>query len=117
MQGGIVNLSGNFINLDSDERLEELYKRSGTTPVLLFKHSSTCSISLDIYREISGLDAEINLVVVQSARHISNLIASRTGLRHQSPQAIILRNGLPVYHASHYDITAEDVQQSLENIP
>ena len=102
-----------FVELDSVEKLEALFERSNEKPVLLFKHSVTCPISTGVYREMAGVDAEINLVVVQTARAISNAIAERTGIRHESPQAIVLKDARPVYHASHYDITAEDLGQLL----
>ena len=100
----------NFVNLDSLERLDELFKQSYEKPVILFKHSNACPISFGVRQIVSGLDADINLVVVQTARHVSNAIEDKTGIRHESPQAIALKDGRPVYHASHYDITAEDLK-------
>lgn len=104
----------NFIELNSIEKLEELFAKSNEAPVVLFKHSVTCPISAGVYQEVSGFDGEVNLVIVQKARNISNEIASKTGIRHESPQAIVIKNGRPVYHASHFDITAKDVENSLE---
>ncbi len=104
----------NFIELNSIEKLEKLFEESNEKPVVLFKHSLTCPISSGVYYEVSEVDTDVNLVIVQRARDISNEIASKTGIRHESPQAIVLRNGKPVYHASHYDITAADVENSLD---
>jgi bacillithiol system protein YtxJ len=106
-------MKANFIKLDSAQRLEELFQQSHEKPVVLFKHSVTCPISADVYREVAALDADVNLVVVQTARAVSNAIAERTGIKHESPQAIVLKNGEPVYHASHYDVTAEDLESRL----
>jgi len=103
----------NFIELNSIEQLEELFIESNSKPVVLFKHSVTCPISSGVYTEVSEVEADVNIIVVQTARHISNEIAGRTGVRHESPQAIVLKNGKAVYHASHYDITAEDVERNL----
>lgn len=103
----------NFIELNSIEKLEELFEKSNETPVVLFKHSVTCPISSGVYYEVAEADADINLVVVQKSRDVSNEIAARTGIRHESPQAIVIKNGAPVYHASHYDITAEDILNAL----
>src|SRR5256885_8470148 len=100
-------MAANFVTLDSVERLESLFKESHDKPVILFKHSISCGISSGVYSEVSQVDGDINLIVVQHARNISNAIAERTGIRHESPQAIVLKQGEPVYHASHYDITAE----------
>jgi bacillithiol system protein YtxJ len=106
-------MSANFITLDSVERLESLFERSHSEPVLLFKHSISCGISSGVYREVSQVKGDINLVVVQHSRSVSNAIAERTGIRHESPQAILLKGGEVVYHASHYDVTAEDIEAGL----
>lgn len=108
-------MRANFIEINSSEKLGELFEKSNETPVVLFKHSVTCPISANVFEEVSNVEAEINLIIVQRARQISNEIAERTNIRHQSPQAIILKDGKAVYHASHYDITAEDVKNSLES--
>lgn len=108
-------MNANFIKLDSNEKLEQLFQESHQKPVVLFKHSTTCPISSGVYQEISRVSGDINLVIVQTARPISTAIAEKTGIRHESPQAIVLKNGKPIYHASHFDVTAEDVAKSLEN--
>jgi bacillithiol system protein YtxJ len=105
----------NFIELNTIEKLEELFEESNKKPVVLFKHSVTCPISSGVYYEVSEVESDVNLVIVQKARDISNEIALKTGIRHESPQAIVLKNGKPIYHASHYDITAQDVENSLES--
>jgi bacillithiol system protein YtxJ len=50
---------------------------------------------------------------MQSARDISNAVAEKTGIRHESPQAIVLKNGAPVYHASHFDVSAEAINGEI----
>ena len=108
-------MSANFIKLDSPEKLENLFQESHEKPVVLFKHSTSCPISAGVYEEVSRVSADINLVVIQSARHISSAIAEKTGIRHESPQAIILKNGEPIYHASHFDVTAKDILNELSS--
>ncbi len=108
-------MPANFITLDSLEKLDELVAASHDKPVILFKHSNNCGISSGVYREVSDVDADINLVIVQNARSVSDLIAERTGIRHESPQAIVLKDGRPIYHASHYDITTGDIAVFIEN--
>ena len=108
-------MSANFINVDSIEGLERLVAESHQRPVILFKHSLTCGISSGVYREVSQVRADVNIVVIQTRREISNAIATLTGVRHQSPQAIVLREGKPVYHASHYDIEAEHIEANLND--
>ena len=106
-----------FVTIDEPFALEELFVHSYNEPVLIFKHSTTCPISAHAYREMSRLDAgparQIFLVVVQTARPLSNEIARRTGVRHESPQAIVLSRGEAVWTASHYDITAAEVERAV----
>ena len=108
-------MKARFNEINSAEELEKLFQKSNETPIVLFKHSLTCPISHGVYREVSNADADINLIIVQRARNISNAIAEKTGIRHESPQAIVLKNGEPIYHASHFDVTARDVEDNLSN--
>lgn len=102
-----------FSALANIETLDELTAASQNGPVVLFKHSSTCPISSAAYREMSRLAAPVSMVVVQQSRAVSREVEARTGIRHESPQAIILRGGRAVWSASHYDITAEEVERAL----
>ncbi len=56
---------------------------------------------------------DIALVVVQKARELSRRIETETGLRHESPQAIVLRNGEAVWSASHWSITIDALQSAM----
>jgi bacillithiol system protein YtxJ len=103
----------NLIKLDTLGKLEAAIEESRFRPVLLFKHSTNCGISCGVFRNVSTMDADINLVIIQTDRDISNEIERRTGIKHESPQAIVLKGGEAVYHASHYDITVEDINEHL----
>lgn len=107
-------MKANFTEIMSTEQLENLFELSNQKPVVLFKHSTTCPISAGVHQEISNADADINIVVVQHARNVSDAIAQKTGIRHESPQAIVLKNGKAVYHAAHYDVTASDVEAHVK---
>jgi bacillithiol system protein YtxJ len=98
-----------FVALEDSTALEELIARSHREPVMLFKHSLTCPISARAYKEMQAYDGEVALVVVQRAPEVSREVAARTGVRHESPQAIILRDGEARWSASHFDITAAAV--------
>ena|SRR5215216_3604749 len=106
-------MSANFIKVDSIDGLDRLFEQSFERPVVLLKHSTTCGISSGVYREVGLVAGDVNVVVIQTHRHISNAITTRTGIRHESPQAFVLRNGKPVYHASHYDIAVEHIEANL----
>ncbi len=107
-------MKARFKEIQNTEELDTLIEKSNEKAIVLFKHSATCPISAGVYQEISNADADINLIVVQRARDVSNAVAEKTGIRHESPQAFVLKNGKVVYHASHYDVTAIDVEKMLD---
>ncbi|HVF57117.1 MAG TPA: bacillithiol system redox-active protein YtxJ [Pyrinomonadaceae bacterium] len=102
-----------FTPVADTKTLDELLARSNQSPVLLFKHSTTCPISAAAYRQMEGVKGEVSIVVVQRNRDVSREVESRTGVQHESPQALVLRNGEVVWSASHFDITADAVERAL----
>ena len=102
----------NFVAVKDRAALDALIARSHREPIILFKHSLTCPISAFAYRQMKQMGAEVALVVVQQARDVSRAVETVTGIRHESPQAIILRNGRPAWSASHYEITTVAVTQA-----
>lgn len=104
----------NFINLTSNEQLNELIESSKSAPVILFKHSTTCPISASVYQEVSKVDADVNLIVVQTSRNVALEIAEKFDIRHESPQALVVKDGQAIYHASHFDIAADDITAAIE---
>ena len=103
-----------FLRITQKEGLEALISSSNDRPVVLFKHSNSCPISAAAYREMEDLDGDVSLIEVQSARDVSLEIASRTGVRHESPQVIILRDGKAVWNASHFDVKATAVAEAVQ---
>lgn len=102
-----------FIPITDATALDELISNSNDAPVILFKHSSTCPVSAGAYREMSKLSEKVALLVVQRARDLSREVERRTGIRHESPQAIVLRNGQAVWNASHWDVTSDAVEEAV----
>lgn len=110
----------NWNKLSDINQLDEIVKASADKPVLIFKHSTRCSISstaLDRLErswkneEVQGLEPYY-LDLIQY-RNISGEIASKFDIEHQSPQALIIKNGSCVYHASHYDIRYPELLKHL----
>lgn len=99
--------------------LDAAIAESSQRPVLLFKHSRTCGISCEAFDELHAHMAEhpdgaaYKLITVQSHRSVAEEVTSRLGIRHESPQAIVIRNGDVVWHGSHFRITAEQLKQVL----
>ncbi len=98
--------------------LEQLFETAKDKTIWIFKHSLTCSISGTAWNEFRRFAADqpadggivYALIEIQVARPVSNAVAERTGVRHQSPQAILLREGRVSWHASHYDIDVRALQ-------
>jgi bacillithiol system protein YtxJ len=109
-------MNANLIAVESIDSLESLFVDSHRTPVILFKHSTTCSISSGVLREVSTVEGDIHMIVLQTHRPLANAIAEWTGVRHESPQAIVIKDGQPVYSASHYDIEPQVLQSYLAKI-
>ena len=103
-----------FLKVGDSNELENLLNNSKERPIVVFKHSNSCPISAVAYREMQALDSDVVLVEVQSAREVSRQLADLTGVRHESPQVIVLRNGKAVWNASHYEVTAREVAKVLQ---
>ncbi len=107
-------MSANFVEIESIEQLDALFESSFTAPVALLKHSNSCGISSHVLEMVAEADATINVVVIQEHRPISNEIATRTGHRHQSPQAFVIKDGKAIYHATHYGIDPVEIEEYLK---
>ena len=107
-------MGNNFFRIDDHATLESVITDSKQKPVIVFKHSNACSISARAYREMEKLD-EVNILEVQSAREVSRELANLTGIRHETPQVIVLRDGKAVWNASHFDVKADDVLKAVES--
>ncbi len=106
-------MKAQFIELNTPEQLEEVFEVSKRKPVVIFKHSKSCPISANVFEEVAEVDSTIFLITVQDAREISKKVAQKTGIKHETPQAIVLRDETAVYHASHYDITASEITAEI----
>ncbi len=88
---------------------------------VVYKHSPICPTSGIAYEEMRSLrqlhrDVPVYLVDVVHSRPLSRYIAERVGIVHASPQAIILRAGVPAWHGSHFDLLAEVMARRLESL-
>jgi len=106
------------VDLTQDRDLEHLLEKSKTDPVLIFKHSTQCSISAQAYDEFVDFAEGVNGLVcgavrVIENRRLSNSIAERFGVRHESPQALLIKDGRVVWHASHWSITSDSLRDAL----
>ncbi len=96
--------------------LEQALRLSIEKPVIIFKHSRLCSLSSMVLSALEGSwnDAEMAEAVPHfldliAYRGVSNEIAHRLKIAHQSPQLLIIKDGVCVYSASHFDIKYAEI--------
>lgn len=109
----------NLTTLGDLDRIDELSKEK---PVLIFKHSTTCPISKGALNRVEkgwteADDAERTAYYLDlwAHRDISDAVETRYGIRHESPQVLVIRNGECSYNTSHRKITYEDTVAAMEN--
>ena len=99
-----------WIQLTNIETLEEIADDSSNQPIAILKHSTSCGISRMVLRQFEqnyNLDPDsvkLYFLDLLSYRDISNKIASRFNVPHESPQLIVIKDGKAVYDASHSEI-------------
>ena len=111
---GIVN----WIHLTDLSQLDEIVTLSDNKPIVIFKHSTRCSVSRFALKQF---ESEYDLTDRVDAyfldlleyRVISNEIASRFGVYHQSPQLLLIKEGKSVYDVSHSEINARELKGKL----
>ena len=86
--------------------------------VVIYKHSKRCGISSAAVLEVrhfaeTHADVPVYMVDVVAQRPLSRTIADRLGVRHASPQAILVRNGEPVWNTSHFRVTARAIEKAV----
>ena len=109
----------NWIPLTSLDQLEEIKKQSETEAILIFKHSTRCGISSMVIKQFEKLFKEehkalkVYYLDLLSYRNISDEIGYTFQVMHQSPQLLVIKNGVSVHNASHYDITLTDLSRFI----
>ncbi len=107
-----------WIPLTSIEQLEEIAEKSKTRTQLIFKHSTTCGISRMVLNMFTGSYAlgdehDIYFLDLHAHRDVSNEVAYKFKIMHQSPQLLIIKKGEVTYHTSHGAIADADLAQHV----
>jgi bacillithiol system protein YtxJ len=106
-------------HLQHIDELDLLLAESSQRPLLLFKHSAACGTSFEALDELidhlndERLPARYAMITVQTHRDLSTAIAKRLGVRHETPQALLIREGRVVWSASHFRVTADAVHAAI----
>lgn len=109
-----------WIELDSMEKLENAIETSYSQAVVLFKHSTRCSISSMAKDRLErswdfdeGNGPIMYYLDLISYRQISNDIAERLKVHHESPQLILIKSAEAIYDASHNYISITELKEAL----
>lgn len=105
----------NWIPLRSLEQIEAIKEESKSETVLIFKHSTRCGISSMVIRQFEKKFTEdmkhlkVYYLDLLNYRDVSDEVGYSFQVLHQSPQLLVIKNGVAVLNASHYDITTVDL--------
>jgi len=105
--------------LSSVDQLNHIKKASKTKTQAIFKHSTRCGISRMVSRnfessfDLSAEDVDLYYLDLLSYREVSDEISAKFQVWHESPQFIVIKNGVVVHHASHSAITPQVLHQYL----
>lgn len=103
------------IPLDDIQQLQHIKEKSNTKPQLIFKHSTRCGISIMVLRQfteaytLTEKEADLYYLDLLSYRAISNEVSELFQIMHESPQLLVVKNGVVVAHASHGAINSVDL--------
>ncbi len=105
--------------LSSLEQLNEIKEISKSTPVAIFKHSTRCGISRMVMRQFESSyslnDSQLKLYYLDllNYRSLSDEVGFTFQVMHQSPQLIVIKDGVAVAHASHNSIQAQELENFI----
>ena len=95
--------------------LEDIKTNDSSVPTMIFKHSTRCSISKMVLSRFERENQETNLnaylLDLLVNRDISNQLSEDYGIKHESPQLLIIKDGQCVAHANHNAINQLDLSQ------
>lgn len=110
----------NWNTIHSPDMADKAIQASHDSPIVIFKHSTTCPISSIAKMRLEGdwdLDSlPAYYIDVKADRSSSNHVAEALEVHHESPQIIIVSNGEAVYDSSHLDINIQEVHDGLKEI-
>lgn len=105
----------------TEDRVDDILKREDK-PQVLYKHSYRCGVSLFAKSSLdSGMDSlkeqvDFHLIDVVANRSLSQYIAEKTGVRHESPQIILVYKGNPFWQSSHGGVRIEALREALKEL-
>jgi bacillithiol system protein YtxJ len=112
----------NWTELKEEAQVEDIREESKKHPVLIFKHSTRCSISRTALDRLERNWKSEHVAPLKtyyldllSHRNVSNQIAASFGVEHESPQVLLVKDGKPVHVSSHLSIGFDEISQALSS--
>jgi len=105
--------------LISLEEINTIIEISKIQPILIFKHSTSCGISIMVMKQFESLFNEENkhlkvyYLDLLNFREVSSKLLEVFQVIHQSPQLLVIKNGISVYDKSHYEITGVNLSKYI----
>ena len=105
--------------LFTEQDIDELVPKSTKRPQIIFKHSVSCGISAHARFKLEEGTAtllqlaDINYLNLLRHRNVSNYIARKFSVTHQSPQILVLKNGITTFTTSHHAISLKSILDKL----
>lgn len=109
-----------FKEITSFQELGQILDESYQHQIILFKHSTICPVSSRAWREVQNYIKEssdevmVGMIKVIESRPVSNQVTVDLGLKHQSPQVLLVRERKVLWHASHQEVTKTGLMKATE---
>lgn len=109
-----------FKEITCSQEFEEILDESCQRKIILFKHSTTCSISARAWQEVRNFIQEssdevlVAMIKVIESRPVCSQVTENLGVKHESPQVLVLSNRKVLWHGSHQSVTQNNIKNALE---
>ena len=109
----------NWTPLTTKDQIDSIIESSKEKTQIIFKHSTTCGISLQSRHgletdwDFTEEEIDFHYLDLLNFRDISNSEAEKTGVLHQSPQIIVLKNEKVIYTSTHYAIQVKKIKEHI----
>lgn len=109
------DMTDSIRQIESKEVLQEVLS---SPQAVLYKHSTRCPVSSNVYKEVQSFahrypDIPVYMVKVREYRELSDAVSEHLGVAHQSPQIFLVSDGQQTWSASHYDITEKALRAQV----
>lgn len=108
----------NWTDLNEESQIDAIVEESKQQPVVIYKHSTTCSISAMAKNRLERSEApegsKFYYLDLLSYRNVSNMVADVFNEKHESPQILIIKDGMCTYEESHNGINMEEIAEQLK---